>query len=153
VIDDDFSYLSNSLREFLKAAGFSGSVRSVKNTKGTTNVLTTLGITGDRVGFLTMAMDRDNAVNLSRSFARLMEIPIASEELNDTHLEALAELTNQIAGRVVMHMEDNNTNCSITPPSVMSGGDISLNFKTMKIHRIFKVTLKTSYFYVSIGMK
>ncbi|MBB6479025.1 chemotaxis protein CheX [Spirochaeta isovalerica] len=153
MIEDDFSYLPVSLRAFLKAAGFSGSVRSVKKIKCHANVLTAVGITGDKVGFLTLTMDQENAVTLSRRFANLMEIPIASEELDDSHLEALAELTNQIAGRVVMFMEENKTNCSITPPSIMSGGDISFSLNTMKVHRIYKITLKNSYFYVSVGIK
>ncbi|MBN2656451.1 MAG: chemotaxis protein CheX [Spirochaetales bacterium] len=153
MIEDDFSYLPISLRAFLKAAGFSGSVRSVKKIKYPTGVLTTIGITGDKVGFLTLTMSEGNAVSLAKRFANLMEIPIASQELSDSHLEALAELTNQIAGRVVMFMEDHKLNCSITPPTVMSGGGISFSLNTMKVHRIFKISLKTSYFYVSIGIK
>jgi CheY-specific phosphatase CheX len=150
---NDFAYLSSSLEEFLKEAGFTGSVESVDETNEPTGVLTTLGITGDKVGFLTLTMGNKNAVLISRRFARLMEIPIESDELSDAHLEALAELTNQIAGRVVMFMEDNQLNCSITPPSVMSGGDISFSLKTMKIHRTFKITLSKGHFFVTIGIK
>lgn len=153
VKNDDFSYLSSSLEDFLKDAGFSSAINPVENIESQTSVLTTVGITGDKVGFLTLAMDTENAVSLSRLFSKLMEIPIDKNELSDAHLEALAELTNQISGRVVMFMEDHDLNCSITPPSIMSGGDISFSLKTMNFSKTFKVDGKHGFFYITIGIK
>lgn len=150
---NNFAYLSTSLENFLNVAGFSGSVKEVEEIYEPTGVLVTLGITGDKMGFLTLTTGNQDAVLISQQFAGLMEIPIKSDELSDTHLEALAELTNQIAGRVVMFMEDNDLNCEITPPSVMSGGNISFSLKTMKTHHTFKITLSKGHFFVSIGMK
>ncbi|MBI9097751.1 MAG: chemotaxis protein CheX, partial [Spirochaetaceae bacterium] len=119
-------YLENSLKDFLVDAGFSSSITPIDEITDKANVMATVGITGDKVGFLTLSMELNNAVKLSRGFAELMEIPINSKEFSDSHIEALSELSNQIAGRVVMYMEDNDLNCSITPPTVLSGGNISI---------------------------
>lgn len=151
--NDDFSYLLNSLENFLEDAGFSGSIDSVDDIQDKTSVLATVGITGDRVGFLTLSMNRDNALALSKFFAGLMEIPIDSDDFSTPHLEALSELSNQIAGRVVMYMEENGLNCSITPPSVMSGGDISFSLKTLKLTRFFKIDGPYGHFYITFGIK
>lgn len=150
---DDFSYLSASLEDFLKEARFSSSVTKVDQADEKTSILATVGITGELVGYLTLSMDHKNGLTLSKRFAELMEIPIASNDFSDQHMEALAELSNQISGRVVMHMEEEGINCSITPPSVMSGGDISFSLKSLKTHRLYRVDGDHGFFYVSIGIK
>lgn len=151
--NNNLSYLSSSLKDFLVDAGFSSTILPVENITGQTNVMATIGITGDEVGFLTLSIELENAVRLSKRFAELMEIPIESDDFSTPHLEAIAEFTNQISGRVVMFMEDNNLNCSITPPTVMTGGDISINLKTLKQTRIFKVEGQYGYFFITIGIK
>ena len=151
--NDNLSYIINSLKDFLADAGFASSIAPVSNVADQTNVMATVGITGEMVGFLTLSMNTDNAVNLSKFFADLMEIPIDSDDFSNPHLEAISELSNQIAGRVVMFMEDHDLNCSITPPSVMSGGEISINLKTLDVTQIFKVEGQFGYFYIAIGLK
>lgn len=151
--NNKLSYLSNSLNDFLIDAGFSSTIQSVSEISGQTNVMSTVGITGDRVGFLTLSIELNNAVRLSNQFAQLMEIPIDSNDFSNLHLEAISELTNQISGRVVMFMENNDLNCSITPPTVISGGDISINLKTLKHTEIFKVEGLYGFFHITIGIK
>ena len=151
--NNNLSYLSNSLDDFFTDAGFSSTIKSVSDISGETNVMSTVGITGDRVGFLTLSINTDNAVKLSKHFAELMGIPIDSDDFSNSHLEAISELTNQISGRVVMHMEDNDLNCSITPPTVLSGGDISINLKTLTLTEIFKVEGLYGFFHITIGIK
>jgi len=153
VEDNNLSYLSNSLNDFLTDAGFFSTIKSVSEISGQTNVMSTVGITGDTVGFLTLSIELNNAVKLSKLFAELMEIPIKSDDFSDAHLEAISELTNQIAGRVVMFMEDNDLNCSITPPTVISGGDISINLKTLKHTEFFRVEGQFGYYYITVGIK
>lgn len=150
---DDFDYLQRSLENFLDDAGFSVTLKPVDALKGSTNLMATVGITGDKVGFLTLSMDEANSISLSRRFAELMGIPIESDDFSDQHIEALAELSNQISGRVVMFMEEYGTNCSITPPTVMSGGDISFSLKFMRLTRQFSVEGKYGIFYITIGIK
>ena len=146
-------YLENSLKDFLVDAGFSSSITPIDEITDKANVMATVGITGDKVGFLTLSMELNNAVKLSRGFAELMEIPIISKEFSDSHIEALSELSNQIAGRVVMYMEDNDLNCSITPPTVLSGGNISINHKTLNNTYFFKAHGQYGFFYITIGLK
>ena len=151
--NEKLSYLLNSLKDFLDDAGFDSSIVPVPDIQGKTNVMATIGITGERVGFLTLSLDLENAVKVSKFFAQLMEIPIDADDFSDPHLEALSELSNQSAGRVVMFMEDNNINCSITPPTVMSGGDISINLKTLKQTECFKIEGSYGFFFITIGLK
>ncbi len=147
------SYLSSSLSSFLSDAGFTSTIHPVEDISGQINVMATVGITGDKVGFLTLSSELNNAVKLSKIFAELMEIPIDSDVFSDPHLEAISEFTNQISGRVVMFMEDNELNCSITPPTVLSGGDISINLKTLEHTEIFRVEGQYGFFYITIGIK
>ncbi len=147
------SFLLESLKDFLSDARFPCTVSNETEIQGMTNVLATVGITGDKVGFLTLSTDSDNAVSLSRLFAVLMEIPIESKSFEIQHSEAISELSNQIAGRVVMFMESNDLNCSITPPSILSGGNISFNSQALPDTKLFKVVGEFGYFYISIGIK
>lgn len=150
---DNFSFLLTSLEDFLKDARFSSLINRIESIDAATSVLATVGITGDLVGYLTLSMDDKNGLSLSKHFAELMEIPIKSNDFSEQHMEALAELTNQFSGRVVMHMEEQGINCSITPPSVMSGGDISFSLKTMNTYRLYQVEGEHGHFYISIGIK
>lgn len=151
--NDDFNYLVNSLENFLEDAGFTSTVKSVDDIDSHISVMATVGITGDRMGFLTISMNLENGIRLSQRFSQLMGIPIESNDFSDPHMEALSELSNQISGRVVMYMEENGTNCSITPPSLMSGGDISFSLKSMKLTRLFRVDGSYGFFYITIGLK
>lgn len=145
--------LSYLLSSFLNEAGFSSTIHPVESISGQVNVMATVGITGDKVGFLTLSSELSNAVKLSKIFAELMEIPIDSDVFSNQHLEAISEFTNQISGRVVMFMEDNDLNCSITPPTVLSGGDISINLKTLEHTEIFRVEGQYGCVYITIGIK
>ncbi len=149
----DFSYLLDSLKDFLNEAGFKSSVKTESEISCKINVLATIGITGDKVGFLTLSTDFENAVSLSRLFAKLMEIPFQSDNFGELHIEAISELSNQIAGRVVMFMENNSLNCSITPPSVLSGGNISFNSESLQQTKLFRVEGEFGLFFISIGFK
>lgn len=150
---EKLNYLSISLKEFLDVAGFSSTITSIPDIEGQTNVMITIGITGDKVGFFTLTMDLKNAVKVSRHFADLMGIPIDSNDFSKPHIEALSELSNQMAGRVVMFMEEININCSITPPTVLSGGDISINLRSLKTTEMYKVEGKYGFFHATLGLK
>ncbi len=151
--NNNLTYILDSLKDFFNEAGFSSSIIPVDELKIKISLMATVGITGDNLGFLILSADSKNAINLAKSFAELMEIPIDSDELGTPHIEALSELSNQIAGRVVMFMENNDINCSITPPSVLSGGDISINLQSMNQTQLFKVEGKFGFFYITIGLK
>jgi len=153
VESENLSYLLSGLKDFLADAGFSSTITQVEGIDSLINVMATVGITGEKVGFLTISMNLDNAVTVSKFFAELMEIPIESNEFSNAHLEALAELSNQTAGRIVMFMEDNQINCSITPPTVMSGGDISINLSSLKLTNFYKVEGLYGFFFITIGIK
>jgi len=93
----NLSYVIDSLKDFFKEAGFSSSISPIDDINEKINVMATVGITGDHVGFLTLSINSENAVKLANSFASLMEVPI--ETINDfgtPHLEVLSELSNQI---------------------------------------------------------
>ncbi len=149
----NLSYLLNGLKDFLVEAGFSSSIVQVPEINSPTNVMATVGITGEKIGFLTISMNLDNAVTVSKYFAQLMEIPIESDDFSDIHLEALSELSNQVAGRVVMFMEDKKINCSITPPTVMTGDDISMNVSPLNITNFYIVEGEYGFFHITIGLK
>jgi CheY-specific phosphatase CheX len=153
VENENFSYLINSLKDFLDDAGFASSITTVPDIVGKTNVMATIGITGEKVGFFTLSLNMENAVKVSNFFAKLMEIPINCDDFSNSHLEALSELSNQMAGRVVMYMEEMNIDCSITPPTVLSGGDISINLKTLKTTKMFRVEGEYGFFHITIGIK
>jgi chemotaxis protein CheX len=153
VENTNLSYLLNGLKDFLVEAGFSSSIVQVPEINSPTNVMATVGITGEKIGFLTISMNLDNAVTVSKYFAQLMEIPIESDDFSDIHLEALSELSNQVAGRVVMFMEDKKINCSITPPTVMTGDDISMNVSPLNITNFYIVEGEYGFFHITIGLK
>lgn len=151
--NENLGYIINSLKDFLVDAGFSSTITPIPQIEERTNVMATIGITGEKVGFFTISMNLDNAVKVSKFFAKLMEIPIDSDDFSSPHIEALSELSNQMAGRVVMFMEENKINCSITPPTVMSGGDISINIYSLRQTELFKVEGDYGYFHITFGIK
>ena len=78
-----------------------------------------IGMVGRRTGTLTLNISSRAAIYLSNAFAGTNK-----NELNDEVLDAVAEITNIIAGRMKAELSDTNYGITqISCPSIIIGGD------------------------------
>ena len=100
------------------------------NTAGNNNkydIIASIGITGEFTGFLIIRSNLQSSMNFINKM--LSNIGIEAKETNfgQFHKEAFGEILNQISGRATMLLESNGINSNITPPTILTGSNISIN--------------------------
>lgn len=89
------------------------------------NVVIMVGITGDLRGMVAIGMDNDFAKKIASNMMMGMEVP----ELNELAKSALKELSNILMGQVATIFEGLNKIIDITPPTLVTGENISLSLQ------------------------
>lgn len=92
-----------------------GSVKS-------SEVIITIGVTGDLTGSVTLSMSEVAA----RYVASKMMFGMEVKELNDMAKSAISELGNMIAGNSASLFSKMGTNINITPPSLYTGSNMTV---------------------------
>lgn len=130
IIVDAFS---GALEAVLRESGFERvrirpEERPTDLSNATFEVSVSVGIAGGIKGFLLLlgksTAARDHAVALSNYFGVQLDAP---DDFGSMHKAALAELVNQISGRATMLLSDLGIDADITPPTIITGDDISTN--------------------------
>jgi CheY-specific phosphatase CheX len=99
-------------------------------------VITTVGLIGDLKGVFMLCTDTSSAASILKAMAGGVRIVVRDEMLNDVQMAALGELANQISGRAITMLNENDLSCDITSPTVVSATqlhsrvpDIAVSFR------------------------
>jgi chemotaxis protein CheX len=87
-------------------------------------VISTVGLTGDLKGIFMLRTDTPGAVGIVKAMMGGLRFPLATEGLSEIQLAAIAEISNQIAGRAITLLSEHGLHCDITPPSVVSAAQL-----------------------------
>jgi len=82
-----------------------------------------IGIAGEFKGQVFFSMDESTACKI----ASIMMFGMEVTKLEDIAISAIAELGNMIMGNVSTEFSNNGVEINITPPSILSGNDISVS--------------------------
>jgi chemotaxis protein CheX len=88
-----------------------------------------IGVTGDIRGQVLYSMTAETAKKLASSM--LMGMPVV--EFDELCKSAINELGNMITGNAASELSNIGLNCTITPPSLVMGENVSVSFKDAQI--------------------
>ena len=100
--------------------------RDIPFTGGDVTVI--VGVTGDIEGEVLYSMDVETAKKIAS--AMMMGMPVL--ELDEMSRSALSELGNMITGKASISLEENGFYCNVTPPTLISGSNISISTIAIK---------------------
>ncbi len=89
-----------------------------------TQVISSVGLTGDLRGIVMLCTDRAGAGGIIRGMAGGLRFPEPGEGLSELQLAAMGEISNQIAGRAITLLFDLGLRCDITPPAVIAASHL-----------------------------
>lgn len=118
-----------------------------------TDLLTTVGITGDMAANLMLQADLASAEQFIHLSAEHMGVSLDDEKnFGNFHKTAMAEIANQISGRATILLADAGFDCNITPPTIISGSNVFISSigMTDAITRLVKGSFGVLKFHVGI---
>ncbi len=83
-------------------------------------VIATIGLIGELKGIFMLRTDTDSAAGIVKAMMGGLRLPTPEMGLSEIQLAAIAEISNQIAGRAITLLSERGLHCDITPPAVMS---------------------------------
>jgi CheY-specific phosphatase CheX len=83
-------------------------------------VITSVGLIGDLKGVFMLCTDTPSAASILKAMAGGVRIVVRDDTLNDVQMAAIGELANQISGRAITILNENELSCDITSPTVVS---------------------------------
>jgi CheY-specific phosphatase CheX len=86
--------------------------------------MVTIGLTGDLIGFFILETAAESALIFLEKMFKNLGVIIEEEGFGKMHKEALAEVVNQVAGRSLMVLSKKKIECSISPPTILSGENL-----------------------------
>lgn len=115
----------DALAEVFKEVGvFPVRVSDADSKKKDYELVCSLGITGDIHGYLILKSNLSSARDFIDRMALHVSMDMEEKEFGPVHKAAMAELTNQISGRATMKLSENGFDCSITPPTIITGSNV-----------------------------
>ena len=93
------------------------------------DVNTIIGVTGDIRGQVLYSMNIDTAMKLASMM--LMGMPVT--EFDELCKSAVNELGNMITGNAASELGNSGFNCTITPPTLFMGREVTVSIKNSQI--------------------
>jgi len=104
--------------------------KSLKKTKKASgNLVIMIGITGDLKGNVAINLDEQVAKRIASNMMGGMPV----ETLNEIAISAVSELGNMIMGRVSTFFSHRNIAIDITPPTLLRGEKLEINYSTFPL--------------------
>jgi chemotaxis protein CheX len=119
------SALKDSVLFILAASGFEKlSANKLQANQGSCELVVTTGITGQIKGILMVQIGlHDGLIIANKMLANIDPAQVVSA-FSETHKGALSEITNLFTGRFLNLLSEQNIDCNLTPPMIISGTDI-----------------------------
>ena len=87
----------------------------------------TVGVAGQVSGYMFLQAGMASASALAEEISRFFDVPVDEPgTFGPMHRAALAELANQISGRATMYLSDLGVDANITPPTVLTGDQLTM---------------------------
>ncbi len=97
----------------------------IKNESNRINeIITNIGISGNLKGNFLMLSNLKSAKHITSHLLNRSSIPHSADSFDEIDKAAFGELANQLSARVVMHYSENNIDCTITPPTIITGKNV-----------------------------
>jgi len=87
-------------------------------------IISVIGITGDLQGSIFLGCNRDEGIGLGTELFRAQGLAADPAGADSLMRSTMAEFSNQIAGRAIMYLQNHETDCNMTPPTVFTGYSI-----------------------------
>ena len=125
-MSDFLQHFTGALKEIVQEIGFEDTSISVDDfDPSTVEFVASVGITGDLHGFMLLRSDMKSAHNfVSKMLSNMGIEPEEEDGFGQFHKEAIGEIVNQVSGRSTMMLAEQNIDCNITPPTIISGQNI-----------------------------
>jgi chemotaxis protein CheX len=145
---------SKALQEIFNEVGVSKtSVRTMISTQDQFELVSSLGITGDMQGYLILKAELKSAKRFVEIISTHMGMEMEEEGFGTYHKAAIAEITNQISGRATMLLSEEGFDCSITPPTIVTGNNIYMQIPNLDMTLSEKIEGDFGFFGFFVGVK
>lgn len=106
----------------LEEIGFSGfSLSDSASFAERVDLIATVGLVGGVKGHFIIRIGADSALGFVRTLSAHLGMHQENPEDNGYRKAAIAEFANQVGGRATVLFEESGIECSITPPTLISG--------------------------------
>jgi chemotaxis protein CheX len=111
----------DAVRQIFEETGIAVDAITADDSSGAEDqVVTSVGLVGDLKGIFMLLTDASSAASIVRSMTGGMGIALQENMIDQIQMAALGELSNQISGRAITLLSDQDLRCDITPPAVLA---------------------------------
>jgi len=118
------SSISEGIEQILTEIGFSH-IRKIEKDSENVEVVTSIGITGDVKGTLMLKTNTRSAITIANKMLLTIHPNSILNKFGVPQKEAIYEMTNFFAGRSLNILSEKNIDCSLTPPTIITGKEIA----------------------------
>ncbi len=130
--NENLMQFPNAFNEVLEEIGFQElHFINSQEYKKPTELLSSIGITGDIQGFLLLRSEISSMLAFIDKVLENMGMDSDEADFGPFHREAFGEILNQLSGRAMMRLSDVGYNCDITPPTMLIGSNITYDFTSL----------------------
>jgi CheY-specific phosphatase CheX len=124
MVTELISSIKSGIEQILSEIGFK-QVAQIETNSQLIEVITSIGITGDVKGTLMLKTNTQSAVAIANKMLLSIHSGGIVNEFGTAQKEAIYEVTNLFAGRSLNILSEKNIDCSLTPPTIITGNKIS----------------------------
>ena len=96
----------------------------INNLNDNNQIIGNIGITGTIKGNFVILSNLKSAKNITGLMLNKSSIAHDKNKFNNMYKAVFGELANQLSARVSMYFSENNIDCSITPPTIITGNSV-----------------------------
>ncbi len=132
MLNGHLSLFQKAFEEVLHEIGFTSlSYQSESDLNMPSEVVASIGITGDIQGFLLLRSDISSLTRFIGKVLANMGMESEGSGFGSFQREAFGEILNQLSGRSMMLLSGNGFECDITPPTMLVGANISYDVRAL----------------------
>jgi chemotaxis protein CheX len=96
-------------------------------------IIANVGLTGDYQGFLVFKSDIVSAEGFVNKMLSNLGMDNNDQGFGQFKKEAIGEIVNQVSGRAVMKLFEQEVDCNITPPTILTGQNMFFDMRQFTI--------------------
>ncbi len=147
------SILGSSIIDIACEAGLGEATITQTELDNSPDIIVSIGITGQVQGYF-MLKGRDIHISkVIENMIRSTGMTIDEENRQEIFVEAFKELSNQISGRFIMNLSEEDINSNITPPTIIQGDNIHIELRQFPIYINLKAGFPDGSLDIEMGVK
>jgi CheY-specific phosphatase CheX len=116
-------------------------------------IIANIGITGNFKGSFLLSSNLKSAKNITGHLLSNSSIEHIENKFGEIDKAAFSELANQLSARIVMYFSENDIDCSITPPTIITGIQIKSLIYGLTDYFYSNIIGPFGYIYLLFGIK